>query len=401
MSFSWKRNLVVLWIGVFFCSTAYSLSIPFLPLFLYNTLGVHEHLEAWSGISFGITFLTGAFIAPFWGSLADRYGRKLMMIRAGFCLVLIYFLYYLVTDPYVFLGVRMLEGLLAGFVPSAIALVATNTPEEHAGYALGIMATSGATGGIVGPLIGGVVSHLWGNREAFLFSSLLVLVAALIATFLVREVRVTLKQRSSVRDDLRLAMLNRPFMIVLGLSMMVTVSVMLLEPLLTVYVLQLGASEQDASLSSGIIFSAMGIATVLAAPRWGRVGGKIGYTKILFFGLLGGGIGSVLQFFFTNLYGFGILRFLYGLFFAAVYPAINALIVKVIEPDFRGRAFGLNQSAMQFANMIGPLLGGFLGGVIPIRVIFIINGAALLLTALFIKYKRLDETVFRKERMEG
>lgn len=401
MSFSWKRNLVVLWVGVFFCSTAYSLSIPFLPLFLYNTLGVHENLEAWSGISFGITFLTGAFIAPFWGSLADRYGRKMMMIRAGFCLVLIYFLYYLVTDPYVFLGVRMLEGLLAGFVPSAIALVATNTPEEHAGYALGIMATSGATGGIVGPLIGGVVSHLWGNREAFLFSSLLVLVAALIATFFVREVHVALKKRSSVRDDLRVAMLNRPFMIVLGLSMMVTVSVMLLEPLLTVYVLQLGASEQDASLSSGIIFSAIGIATVLAAPRWGRVGNKIGYTKILFFGLIGGGIGSALQFFFTNLYGFGILRFLYGLFFAAVYPAINALIVKVIEPDFRGRAFGLNQSAIQFANMIGPILGGFLGGVIPIRVIFIINGAALLLTALFIKYKKLDETLFRKKSMEG
>ncbi len=392
MSFSWKRNLVVLWIGVFFCSTAYSLSIPFLPLFMYNTLGVHEHLEAWSGIAFGITFLTGAFIAPIWGSLADRYGRKMMMIRAGYCLVLIYFLYYLVTDPYVFLGVRMLEGLLAGFVPSAIALVATNTPDEHAGYALGIMATSGATGGIIGPLIGGVVSHLWGNREAFLFSSCLVLVAALIATFLVREVHVKMKQRSKVRDDLRVAMVNRRFMIVLGISMMVTVSVMLLEPLLTVYVLQLGAAEQDASLSSGIIFSAIGIATVLAAPRWGRVGSKIGYTKVLFFGLLGGGIGSVLQFFFTNLYGFGILRFLYGLFFAAVYPAIHALIVKVIEPDFRGRAFGLNQSAIQLANMIGPMLGGFLGGMLPIRIIFIVNGAALLLTALYIKYQVLDET---------
>lgn len=392
MSFSWKRNLVVLWIGVFFCSTAYSLSIPFLPLFMYNTLGVREHLEAWSGVSFGITFLTGAFIAPFWGSLADRYGRKMMMIRAGFCLVLIYFLYYLVTDPYVFLGVRMLEGLLAGFVPSAIALVATNTPEAHAGYALGIMATSGATGGIVGPLIGGVVSHLWGNREAFLFSSGLVLVAALIATFFVREVHVTLKQRSKVRDDLRVAMLNPRFMIVLGISMMVTVSVMLLEPLLTVYVLQLGAAQQDASLSSGIIFSAIGVATVVAAPHWGKIGSKISYTKVLIFGLVGGGIGSVLQYFFTNLYGFGILRFLYGLFFAAVYPAINALIVKVIELDFRGRAFGLNQSAIQFANMLGPILGGFLGGIVPIRVIFIMNGAALLLTALYVKSKGLDET---------
>ncbi len=215
--------------------------------------------------------------------------------------------------------------------------------------------------------------------------------AALIATFFVREVHVTFKQRSKVRDDLRVAMLNPRFMIVLGISLMVTVSVMLLEPLLTVYVLQLGAAQQDASLSSGIIISAIGVATVLAAPHWGKIGSKIGYTKVLVFGLVGGGIGSVLQYFFTNLYGFGILRFLYGLFFAAVYPAINALIVKVIEPDFRGRAFGLNQSAVQFANMIGPILGGFLGGIVPIRVIFIMNGAALLLTSLYVKYKGLDE----------
>ncbi|MCK9906895.1 MFS transporter, partial [Frankia sp. Cpl3] len=86
---------------------------------------------------------------------------------------------YLVTDPYLFIVLRVFQGLLAGFVPASIALVATNTPEKHVGYALGVMATAGATGGIIGPLGGGFVSHLWGNQEAFLFSAIVVLVAAL------------------------------------------------------------------------------------------------------------------------------------------------------------------------------------------------------------------------------
>lgn len=394
--------MLVLWVGVFFCSTAFGIAIPFLPLFLHTTLGVNEHLEAWAGISFGITFLASALIAPYWGSLADKYGRKPMLMRSGYSLAFLYFLTYFVTDPYLFVLLRIFQGLLAGYVPAAITLVATNTPEKHVSYALGVMATASATGGILGPLAGGVVSHAWGNAEAFLAAGSIVLISALIATLFVKETRIEkTKTRSRVRDDLRAAWANRPLVALLGVSMMVSLSVMLLEPLITIYVMQIDSSAQTASLSAGIIFSSVGIATAIASPIWGKLGAKHDVGKILLIGLIGGAAGNLLQFLFTNLYAFGALRFGYGLFFAAVYPAINALIVQATDSEFRGRAFGLNQSANQLGQMIGPILGGILGGVIPIRAVFIVNGLALLLVALLVFRKKLGRTHMQQKKTAG
>lgn len=394
MNFSWKRNLAVLWLGVFLCSTSYSISIPFMSIFLSDDLGVTSHLEAWSGFAFGISFLASALISPFWGSLADKYGRKPMLIRSGFSLAALYLINYFVHDPYVFLVVRVLQGLLAGFVPSSIALVATNTPEEKTGWALSVMSTSGAAGSIIGPLIGGVISYYYGNRSAFLFSSAIVLLSALIATLFVKERKVDRSvPRSRVRDDIREAGGNGAFvslMIMTGISYF---SVMLLEPLIPIYMLDMGISKDSASLTSGVVFSAVGIATVLMAPRWGKIGGRKGYGTILFIGLLGGGIGNMLQFFVTGYVQFAIVRFVYGLFYAAVLPSINALIVQVTEPGFRGRAFGLNQSVSQLATMAGPILGGLLGAILPIRWVFVVNGLMLLAAALTVKTRRIEAQV--------
>ncbi|MDQ0901219.1 MFS transporter [Paenibacillus sp. V4I7] len=390
----WKRNLYMLWLGLFFNHMAFTLSVPFFPIFLQNDLGIQSGLEAWSGISISISFLISGLCAPFWGSLADKYGRKPMLVRSGIGLSLVHFANFFVHDPFTFILVRIFQGFMAGFSPASIALVGTNTPEKHVGYALGVISTSSAAGGILGPLAGGMLSHWMGLRACFVASGLITLVSAFIVLVGVKEVHEGRDgARTSVIKDLKQAAGNTRLMRIFGLTLLVSTSVMILEPLLTIYVGQIGGSINNASLSSGIVFSAVGVATVITGPRWGIIGGRIGYEKILFIGLLGGGIGNLLQLGVHHLVGFGILRFSYGLFFAAVYPALNALIVKYAEADFRGRAVSLNQSSSQFGIVVGPLLGGVLGGWIGIQFVFLITGVTLLGAALTMKVvdsKRVD-----------
>jgi len=374
----WKRNLYILWIGLFFNFVAYTLSVPFFPLFLQNELGVQTGLSAWAGISISISFLISGICAPFWGSLADKYGSKLMLVRSGIGLGLAHLANYFVYDLFTFILVRIFQGFMAGFGPASVALVGTNTPIKHVGYALGIISTATAAGGILGPLAGGMLSHWVGLRGCFIASGVITLLSAAVV-LLVKEVHERrADKRPSVWEDLKRAASSSELLRLYGLTLLVSTSVMILEPLLTIYVVQIGGNPDTATLSSGIVFSAIGIATVIMAPRWGRIGGRIGYHKTLFIGLIGGGLGNILQVFMHHIVGFGALRFGYGLFFAAVYPALNSLIVKYADDDFRGRAVSLSQSANQFGIVIGPLLGGFLGGWMGIEYVFLLTGLVLL-----------------------
>jgi len=377
---SWQRNLWILWVGCFVTSASFSMVIPFLPLFLLQ-IGVTHDTEVWSGLLYSCSFLAGALVSPFWGSLADKYGRKPMIIRSGFSLCVIYILTSFVTSPYELLGLRTLQGLLAGYIPGAIALVGTNTPEHRVGYALAAISTATASGGIMGPLLGGIIARVLDNRVAFGSAGVLVFLSTLLVLFLVREDHfVPAKTRSSVYAAVSAAVHNRPLFTTLLLTALVSFSIMTIEPVLPLYIVQLGGSLKNASFLAGIIFSLSGVASAIFAPRWGGWADRVGFRRVLIIGLLGGGIGSLAQIPFHNIWAFAAVRFLYGIFFCAVFPALNGLVVRATAPDFRGRAFGLNQTANQVGNMLGPMIGGALGAAYSVHSVFWVTGLLLLAT---------------------
>lgn len=386
----WKKNLYVLWVGTFIAGASFSLVSPFLPKLL-EEVGVAANLELWSGMAFSISFVMSAIMSPIWGAMADKYGRKVMIIRSGLGIGLTYIGMAFAANAWQVLGLRALNGFLSGFIPSAIALVATNTPEERLGSSLGLLQTGSAFGSIMGPLLGGLLSHYFGIKDTLLIAGLTLFVASLVVLVGVHEIlKPDRTKKTNVINDFRIAAANRPLMLMLFTVMLYQSAVMILQPVLPIYIEQLTRGG-DASLATGIIFSVAGLATVVAAPYWGKRGEREGYRKVLLFGIVGAGVLSVPHALTTNLVLLGALRFAFGLFLASMMPASNALIAKAVPGDFRGRAFGISTSFSQTGAVIGPLLGGFIGGIWNIKIVFVVTSVMLLATAWWLKDKPIEQ----------
>jgi DHA1 family multidrug resistance protein-like MFS transporter len=380
----WKRNLWILWVGVLLCNSSYTMSIPFLPLFLFD-LGVGEKLvNIWAGTVYSSAFLMGAIMAPFWGSLADKYGKRKMVIRAGFSLTVTYFLFSLVHNPWELVAARMLQGFVGGFVPASMAIVSSTTPEQEIGPSLGLMQAGAITGGIMGPLFGGILAEIFGIRQSFVAASALMFLATLAVYFWVYEEKSTNTSPTSGRilDDFKTAFHNRTLMQMLCLLFIFQVSINIIQPQLTLHIAHLSGQLKGAVLSSGIIFSLIGVAGIIASPFWGRIGLARGYLKIMYLCLLAAGLLAMCQLFTARLWSFTAVQFIYGLFMAGVIPSINTLVVQHTDRSFRGRSFGLTTSANQFGAMIGPMIGGAVGLFLGIQWVFVVTGFILVSTGI-------------------
>lgn len=205
--------------------------------------------------------------------------------------------------------------------------------------------------------------------------------ATLLVIFWVKEEKfVPSKERVSVINTFKVAGHNKALLTVLMLTVLTQFSVMTIEPVLPLYIAQIGGSSSHTSMIAGFVFSIVGIASILFAARWGRLSDKIGFQKVLLIGLLAGGIGSLAQILFSNIWAFSAIRFAYGAFFCAVFPALNGLVVKHTPSEFRGRAFSLNQTANQIGGMAGPLAGGMISGIFNIHSVFLMTGVLMLIT---------------------
>ena len=386
----WRRNLLVLWVGTVFAGISFSLVMPFLPMLLQH-VGVVENLEVWSGWAFAASFFTSALMAPVWGSLADKYGRRLQLVRAGLGIGVTYILLSFATSAWQVVGLRLLLGMFNGFIPTAIAMVAVNTPEEHMGPALGIIQSGGAFGSVVGPLLGGYMSHFLGIQQTLLIAGLSLFVATLVTVLGTSETHAgdrTIKR--AVLEDIRQS-LAKPFLVqMFVLVLLFNIAFMIIQPVLPIFILQL-AGERDPAVPTGIIFALAGIATVLAAPRWGRISAVWGPKKVLRLALLGAAATSVLTAWSYNLYVLGAMRFVLGLFLAAVLPVSTALIAKAVHTNFRSRVLALSNSFGQLGGALGPTLGGYIGMAVGLPAVFVVMGVLLGMVALGLERARWED----------
>ncbi|MEM4725281.1 MAG: MFS transporter, partial [Candidatus Hadarchaeum sp.] len=151
---NWKINLAAAWIAQFLSIAGFSVAFPFLPFYI-RELGVTEvhQVELWTGLLNSVAALSMALISPFWGVLADRYGRKLMVERATFGGAIILAAMAFAGNVQQLFVLRIIQGMLTGTVPAFMTLTACMAPPTQAGFALGLMQMAVFSGSFVGPML--------------------------------------------------------------------------------------------------------------------------------------------------------------------------------------------------------------------------------------------------------
>ena len=385
----WKKNLYVCWFAVFIVSSGMSQMAPSLPLYIEH-LGVHgaASIAKWSGIVFGSNFISLAIFAPIWGKFADKYGRKSMILRASLWLSIIVTCMGFVDNVYQLTGLRIFQGALSGFQSAVITLVATQTPNEQVGWAMGILFSGQVGGTLLGPLFGGYLAEIIGFRATFIAIGCMCFVAFIASFLFIKENKITINKQCNLNfHEVWELLPNHKVTVCLFITTLIMqLALMSIQPIITVYIAQLSSGTNHIALISGAVFAASGLASIISAPRLGKISDRIGPQRVLLAALVVAGVLFVPQAFVEHPWELGVLRFLLGLATAGLLPSVNSLIAQSTPQFITGRALGYNQSAQFLGVFLGSVLGGQMAGTFGIRYVFFFTGALLLVNGFWVYY---------------
>ena len=354
----WKQNLKVAWLGNFLTGTSFTLVMPFISVFV-EELGVGPGLvEYYAGLAVSTNALAAALMAPIWGSLADRYGRKPMMVRAAFAMIFTMGGMAFVPNVFWLLVLRVLNGVFTGYIPNATALIASQVPKDKTGYALGTLSTGAVAGNLIGPTLGGVLAEMFGVHTVFLLVGLLYAIVVILTVFYIREDFVPIKKSDALPVKEVFAQVKDRQMLV-GLfvtSMVIIAAAQAVVPILTLYVRHLGQTD-NLLFVAGFIISLPGMASLATSGYLGKLGDRIGNHRLLLMALTYSLLINVFCVFAENPFQLGLLRFLYGFGTGALLPSVNSLLTKLTPKEGISRIFAYNQLFNNLGSVVGPMMG--------------------------------------------
>jgi len=387
----WKRNLIFICIAQFFAMLGMSSVIPFMPLFV-KELGITSVSEAniWSGLVFAGPYFLSIITTPLWGALGDKYGRKLMIVRAVFGLFLAVMLMGFVQNVYQLLFLRIFQGAVSGMIAAALAFVSANTPTEKSGYAIGILQSSLSAGNIIGPFAGGLISDFAGIRSVFYIVSLMTFIAGVLVVIFVKEIQNPQlhSDENTIIKNLKYVYDNRGIRFILILIVLSQAGINYTNPIFPFYVESLHAPKELLSTITGSLLAVIGLMSIIFAPIWGKRGDRKDYKKtvqISSFILALAAFAHVLVNNYLYLYP---IRAVAGIFFAAVLPSLYSALNRLSPHDNKGGVMGIASSANLVGTLAGYVTCGYVASAFGLKSTVIISGGLMLLVTIMIFQKR-------------
>jgi MFS transporter, DHA1 family, multidrug resistance protein len=358
----------------------FAMCVPFLPPFV-RALGVHgeKSVLIWSGWLSTAAGLVMFFVAPVWGILADRHGRKLMVMRSMFGGMIVLGLMAYVQNVHQLLFLRMMQGLLTGTVAASVALVSSVVPTKRAGFALGLMQTAMYVGNALGPALGGQLAFAYGFRVPFMGAAGMLCVAGVLTAVGVREEfdPRTEEETTGGAGTIWQVLGLSGFATLAGVLFLVMFAGSFVGPIMPLYIEKLaGGAPGAATKLTGYILSIGGVAAAISATVLGRLGDRLGYGRVLTICTLLSGLTLIPYAYCHSPSQLLFWRIMTCLTEAGTIPAVNALIRHIVPRHACGKAFGLTQSISCLGWAFGPLVGSSLAAQYGMPMPFLVVGCA-------------------------
>lgn len=386
---SWKILLAMMVTFALMMSSSYTMLIPFLPIYMQSELGATaDNVSLWSGVTYAITFAISAFVSPIWGKLSDKMGKKPMIIRSSFLLAITYFLGGIVRTPFELFLVRAFQGIASGLWPACLVMMSACVPKNKIGISMGLMQSANICGGIIGPLLGGILATAFGMRNSFYVGAVALSLITVTTILFIKEPPVAPeKEINKAQPPSYLNFIKDKNILILLLCVCMTNLVILqIQPIMSLYVQQLSHNSDKAVLLTGFIMSLGGIAGALASPLWGKTGQKVGFYKTITLAFISAGLLVSLQGVPNSLVLFGLMQFLCGLGFSGIFPSANSILVLLTPPSSRGMGFGSLFSAQMIGGALGPVIGGVIVSFMSFNTVYIISGSILFVIGIYLKF---------------
>ena len=368
--------------------TGFTLVMPFLPLFI-GQLGVSDvgEIAMWTGLSLGVTPALTALLAPAWGRLGDRYGRKIMVERSLVSFVVLFAAMAFVTRVWQVLALRAVQGLFAGYGSLSVAMAAESAPRDRMPAAIGTVQTAQRIGPAVGPLIGGVMAGLVGLRRAFIATAMFYAVA-LVMVHVMYDDRATHAQPSDAAETGRVTFRNvlafQNFILMMGVIFGLQFVDRSFGPVLPLYVEQVGVTHARVPIVAGALFSIMAFTGALGHHFCGKLLRRYASRFVIAGGAAVAALGSGLFGLSGNFWTMSAASVLLGIGIGAAMTASYSAAGAVIPPGAHGAGFGVLTSASLVGMASSPFIAGFVGGA-SIRIVFFVDLALMALLAAVVQ----------------
>lgn len=358
MENNWKKTLYLVWFVQIFSLMSFSFGLPFLPYYIQD-LGVNdpEKLRLFTGILSAAPAIGMAIMAPIWGIISDRYGKKPMLLRAMISASVVLTCLGLVNSVTGVLILRSLQGFLTGTVTAAAALVAAQTPQKNMAYALGFISSSTFIGQSVGPAVGGILADQLGYKPSFYLGGIIMLICFFLVLFFVKEAKRTIVKHTEKGSKNILSILTMPIVIMLILLFFLRVGRSVAAPYMPLYVQEFRGKLEGSAMITGLISGGAGVMSALSAIMLSRLGDRYNKKNLIMIYLAAGLIVTIPLVLTKSLLGFAIFYALMFFTLGAIDPLIMSDTVNLVPENKRGLLFGIRATIGSIGWAFSPMLG--------------------------------------------